>query len=409
MTVLGMDAAMLAARGGEWTAREIAQQPGAWAEVAEGVARAGLAAWLAPRLAARTDAGPMRIVLTGAGTSAFVGECLAPLLARALRRPVEAIATTDLVSAPRHWLHRDVPTLLVSFARSGNSPESVAAVQLAERLVTDCHHFIVTCNAEGALAAAARDCRDALVHVLPARTNDRGFAMTSSFTSMLGAAAHAFGVLGDAPGAAGADVIERGMPFAAALAGQGHARVVFLGANALKGLAHEAALKMLELTDGRVVAVHESPLGFRHGPKTIVDATTLVVLFLSADPHARRYDLDLLRELRADGRAGRVVAVGTRAADARSDGAAADFVIGALEDAGEAATLAPMAVFAQMLALRFSIAHGLTPDEPCVSGTVHRVVRGVTIHALDDDGGDGDDNDAAGTLAAIGTPTGGQP
>lgn len=379
MNVLGMDASMLEARGGAWTAREIAQQPQAWEEVAQGVARADLAGWLA----ARSPAGPMRIVLTGAGTSAFIGECLAPVLARALRRPVEAIATTDLVSSPRHWLHRAVPTLLVSFARSGNSPESVAAMQLAEQLVDDCHHFVVTCNAEGALAAGALGCRHALVHVLPARTNDRGFAMTSSFTSMFNAAAHAFGVLDAAPSAAGADVIDRGMSLAATLAAQGYRRIVFLGANALKGLAHEAALKMLELTDGQVVAVHESPLGFRHGPKTIVDATTLVVLFLSADPHARRYDLDLLRELRTDGRAGRVVAVGTRAEDAL--GADADFAIGGLDDADEAATVAPMAALAQMLALCFSLAHGLTPDEPCVSGTVHRVVRGVTIHGLDDD------------------------
>jgi tagatose-6-phosphate ketose/aldose isomerase len=381
-SMLGLDAAMLAERRGTWTAREIAQQPDAWGEVAQGVAAAGLAAWIT----ARRDAAPLRVVLTGAGTSAYLGECLAPVLSRAWRQPVEAIATTDLVAAPRQWLHAGRPTLLVSFARSGNSPESVAAVDLAERLVPSCHHLVLTCNADGALALRARGCRDAIVHVLPERTNDRGFAMTSSFTSLLLAAALAFGVLDTPPVAAGADVISRGLPLASELAARGCTRVVYLGAGALKGLAHEAALKMLELTDGRVVAVHESPLGFRHGPKTIVDATTLVVLFLSPDPFARRYDLDLLRELRADDRAARVVAIGTRPGDAA--GGDADFAIAGLASVdditAEIAAIAPMAAFAQMLALCHSLDRGLAPDEPSVSGTVHRVVRGVTIHALDE-------------------------
>lgn len=392
---LGLDPAMLAARGATWTAREIAQQPEVWAEVARGVAVAGLAGFVADALRDPRR----RVVLTGAGTSAFIGECLAPALARRWGRAVEAVATTDLVAAPHHALRRDEPLLLVSFARSGNSPESLAALDLADALVADCRHLVLTCNAEGALArraAANGGARPAAghrapapaparVHVLPARTDDRGFAMTSSFTSLLGAAAQAFDVL-DAPRVAAAeDVIARAGALCAELASAGHARVVFLGSHVLKGLAHEAALKLLELTDGRVVAVHESPLGFRHGPKTIVDQRTLVVLFLSPDDHARQYDADLLRELRADARAGRVLAVGTRHADAD----VADFVVAHLDDErdDEVAAVGPLAVFAQMLALHCSLARGLTPDTPNASGTVHRVVRGVTIHPLDADEG----------------------
>lgn len=69
------------------------------------------------------------------------------------------------------------------------------------------------------------------------------------------------------------------------------------------------------LTDGRVVSIGESPLGFRHGPKTIVNGSTLVVTLLSNDAYTRQYDLDLLRELRSDGVAGRVVALTARAAE----------------------------------------------------------------------------------------------
>ncbi len=100
-------------------------------------------------------------------------------------------------------------------------------------------------------------------------------------------------------------------------------RVVYLGSGALKGLAREAALKMLELTDGRVIAAADSPLGFRHGPKTILNGQSLVVVFLCNDPHARRYDLDLIAELTRDAVAARVITV----ADAPVSGRAFDLVL----------------------------------------------------------------------------------
>jgi tagatose-6-phosphate ketose/aldose isomerase len=155
--------------------------------------------------------------------------------------------------------------------------------------------------------------------------------------------------------------------------------VVYLGSNELRGLAREASLKLLELTDGQVVALFDSPLGFRHGPKTIVDADTLIVVMLSNDAQARRYDLDLLRELRNDGRAGRVLALSGRAEPELG----ADCVT--LDGAAEAADLAlalPYILFCQAFALLQSLALGLRPDTPSVSGTVNRVVRGVTIYPL---------------------------
>ena len=90
-----------------WTAREIAQQPEVWTAVGELVARerAGLDAFLQPLIANPH----LRIVLTGAGTSAYIGDCLAPALSARLRRRVEAIATTDLLSGPDLRLPADGP------------------------------------------------------------------------------------------------------------------------------------------------------------------------------------------------------------------------------------------------------------------------------------------------------------
>ena len=47
------------------------------------------------------------------------------------------------------------------------------------------------------------------------------------------------------------------------------------------------------------MAIHESSLGFRHGPKSILNEKSVVALFMSQDPYTRKYDLDILRELAA--------------------------------------------------------------------------------------------------------------
>jgi len=378
--ILGIDEERLDAAGAGLTAREIAQQPAVWPGIEALVAaqRGALDAFLAPLLA-RAD---LRIVLTGAGTSAFIGECLVPsMLGRGWR--VEAVPTTDLVSGPRQFLQPGVPTLLVSFGRSGSSPESVAAVALADQLVDEVYHLVVTCNADGALCQLAQGRANVHAILLPDATHDRGFAMTTSFTSMLLAAGGAFGVLAPgaigAPSSAGAHILDSMLPQLESLVAQRFRRVVYLGSNSLRGLAREASLKLLELTDGQVVALFDSPLGFRHGPKTIVDADTLVVVLLSNDPRARRYDLDLLRELRRDGRAGRVLALGGRAEPELGD----DCI--ALPGVGETSDLAlalPYILFCQAFALLQSLALGLRPDTPSVSGTVNRVVQGVTIYPL---------------------------
>lgn len=378
--ILGISVDRLDAAGAGLTAREIAQQPTIWPEIEDLVAqqRTALDAFLGPLLARPG----LRIVFTGAGTSAFIGECLVPAMLGAGWR-AEAVPTTDLVSGPHQFLQPKVPTLLVSFGRSGSSPESLAAVALADQLVDEVYHLVITCNADGELCRLARGRANAHAILLPDETHDRGFAMTTSFTSMLLAAASIFGVI--APGAAAAastaadHVLQAATPLLDALVARRFRRVVYLGSNELRGLAREASLKLLELTDGQVVALFDSPLGFRHGPKTIVDADTLIVVLLSNDAQARRYDLDLLRELRNDGRAGRVLALSGRAEPELG----ADCVT--LHGAAQADDLAlalPYILFCQAFALLQSLALGLRPDTPSVSGTVNRVVRGVTIYPL---------------------------
>jgi tagatose-6-phosphate ketose/aldose isomerase len=362
-----------------WTRQEIVQQP-ATLRATQALLRENIAAiegFIAPLLAQPN----LRIVLTGAGTSAFIGECLAPWLSRELGRPVEAIATTDIVSAPSLHLQPKTPTLLVSFGRSGSSPESVAAADLIDTQVNEAYHLVVTCNADGELGQ--RRGENIHVVVLPEATHDRGFAMTSSFSAMMFTALSIFCGISKLDGRinAIASAVEATLDDVKLLVGdlaqRGFKRVVYLGSGVFKGLSREAALKLMELSDGAVVTAFDTPLGFRHGPKTIIKPDTLAVVFVSNDPLTRRYDLDLIAELRRDGHCGELIVISAQADDN------AQVVVPGMAEAEDADLLFPFIVPAQLFGLAVSVALGLAPDRPNSSGTVNRVVQGVRIHTLE--------------------------
>lgn len=358
-----------------WTYREIFQQSDTLIDTARRIeAAAGdLRTFLLPVMGDNSA----RIILTGAGTSAFAGQLLAPYLSRALGRQVEAIPTTDLVSNPRDYLRADEPTLLVSFARSGNSPESTAAVALTDELVDYAFHLIITCAEDGQLAREKKGDDRAFVLLMPPETNDRGFAMTSSFTSMTLAALLTFAT--DVQ----VEAIVEGVRWMAEQIGRVQEiadtefeRIVYIGSGPLSGLARESALKMLELTAGNVVSFHDSSLGFRHGPKSVIDNHTLVVCYVSRDPYTRHYDLDLVRELRVGAGEENVVAISTEPAP---DLAWWTVPVDMPEDAQAALVYI---VFAQLLAACRSLNLGFDIDNPFPGGEVNRVVQGVTIHRL---------------------------
>lgn len=367
--------------GGAHTAEEIAQQPSMWTALA-GVldtARVRLDAFLGDRL---RDPGQL-VILTGAGSSGFIAEMVADQINAQWPAEVRAVHTTSLLTHPALYLRRERPTLLVSFGRSGSSPESVAVVELVRDQVTDARFLDITCNAEGELAKRGQGRSDTLSLLMPAASCDRAFAMTSSLSCMLLAALSVFDRapwpqrvqrLLDLAGH-GERALQGWDAAVGRLAQAAYTRVIYLGSGPLEALAREAALKVLELTGGRVLALANTPLGFRHGPKSTLNGDTLVVMLRSAQALSRRYEQDLLDELRGDGIAARVISVGPDGND-RAD---SDFVLAApaLPDPW----LAPLwLLMPQCYALQRSAALGMTPDNPFPDGTVNRVVQGVTIH-----------------------------
>ncbi len=378
---LGVGEAELAAKGALWTAREIEQQPRLLERTHALVAsqREALDAFVRPI----ADDPAARVVLAGAGSSAYIGECLVPPLGRELAARVEAVATTDIVSAPHLYLEPASPLLLVSLGRSGNSPESLAAARLAESAVSDVRHLVITCNADGELARIDVARRYALQ--LPEETHDLSFAMTSSFSCMMYAAHATLAArrAQDGKVEAIARATESVIGGTAAglreMAQSGYERVVYLGSGTLKGLAREAALKIGELSDGAIATCYDSPLGFRHGPKTFLTERTLVIVFVSNHPLTRRYDHDLVDELRSEGCAARVIEVNARPRPGMERDTIA---VPGMDTATDPDLLYPYVAIAQIFAFMCSRALDLSPDAPNRTGTVNRVVQGVRLHDL---------------------------
>ena len=120
MNPWGLSDEELKAKGAEHTAREMCQQPDAWEETLALLQKqeSKINAFIKPLLA-RKD---VRIVFTGAGTSAYAGDMAAPYLREQAGLEAFSFATTDIVATPHQFLVKDKPTVLVSFDSSGDSP-----------------------------------------------------------------------------------------------------------------------------------------------------------------------------------------------------------------------------------------------------------------------------------------------
>lgn len=388
--LLGLEISRLEDCSGLNTAKEIIQQPDTWRESVKNLIKNKIE--IKSFIDSFLSKKEFRIILTGAGTSAFAGEVCEPYLTSLLNKRVEAIATTDLVASPKSYFIKDIPTLLVSFARSGNSPESVHAVNLASQLVDDLYQIVITCNENGKLAKNTVNDEKSLLLLMPPQTNDLGFAMTSSFTTMVLNAMAVFNINNienfssdvDKLSNSVNDFIENNIEKVTSLSNEDFERIVYLGSSTSKGIARESALKVLELTAGKVNASYDTPLGFRHGPKSVVDDETVSVIYISNDEYTRQYDLDLAKEMLAHKKNDKVVIVGDNIEEDILNKADYVFNVENINYNVENKVLLPLQqiIFGQMLSFLKSVNLGITPDNPCPTGEVNRVVQGVILHEL---------------------------
>lgn len=378
-------------RGTLHTPHEIAQQPDTWQKTFTLLAskRQEIAGFL-ERAGIKGSKGlKPTVLLIGAGTSDYIGRCLHHLLRRQWQCEVIPVPSTSLLIDFPEYLVKGTPYLWVSFSRSGESPEGVAVLERALKELPEAHHLIVTCNAEGRMIRMAQDKANCLGIVLDDATNDRGLAMTSSFSNMVLAGqllAHIFSPESYEPiftqiVEAGRDLLPRAAETAASLAREGYSRACFVGSGLLAGIAQESALKLLELTAGRVKTMAESTLGLRHGPMAALDHETLFVSFLSSAESRRNYEMDLLREI------GEKKLVRTRLAVTGNGGALrqdvdAEHFLSTSRQWNVPDLYRPVVdvIFGQLLGLFSSLHLGLKPDTPSPNGAISRVVHTIGIY-----------------------------
>jgi tagatose-6-phosphate ketose/aldose isomerase len=368
-------------RGLLYTPAEIAQQPATWRTTHRlfEESRAELANFLQQAHRERWT-----IYLVGAGTSDYIGHSIANLLRRRWGCEVSAIASTDLLTNRDDLVIPDRDYLWISFSRSGDSPEGVAVLEQALAANPRVRHLIVSCNKNGRMVELAQGNKKCFAMLLDDAVNDRSLAMTSSFTNMVvfgQELAHLWDegrfdeTLERMISGAGY-ILDKGAILAHNLAQHGYRRACFVGAGALAATARESALKILELTSGDIQTMHETTLGLRHGPMSSLNKETLFTEFISTDDRRRRYDLDLLNEIRAKQVVRTIVAVGQT--DAASDHS---LHCAAFNDLDDAYRPAVDVIFSQMLGLFSSIELGLKPDSPSPNGLISRVVERFAIYA----------------------------
>ena len=367
------------------TLREILQQPQTWRRTYERVQ-----SFSGPIAEFLESAGvganrPLNVFLVGAGTSDYIGKSVCALLQKSWGCNVEAVPSTELLTNMEDHLISDRDYLWISFSRSGDSSEGVAVLEQALTQFPRVKHLIVTCNQNGRMARSFENEKNVLSFVLDDEVNDRGLAMTSSFSNMVIAAqalAHlrtlgAYGSIVESLATSASLVLSAAMSVCERIVEQGFSKVCFLGTGPLKGAAVESALKVLELTGGRVIGFAESFLGLRHGPLSAVDSDTLVVAFLSADSRRRAFEIDLLKEILDKKLTAKYLVI----APTQAENPFPDTL--SLQLSAPISDLYLPSLFVlvgQLLGLFASLREGLRPDEPSPRGAISRVVSHVTIY-----------------------------
>jgi len=302
------------------------------------------------------------VLLMGSRTSLYSAQSAAHAFMELTGITATAIPPSEIFLSPASTVPRQGRVLAFIISRSGTTSEALLAASYLREHAPHVTTVGVTCNAGTKLEAACDACLP-----MPFAT-ERSVVMTQSFSTMLLAlqivAARMAGndaVLEEMQGLPA--LFKEQLAEKDALARQLAAArtwdtAIFLGLAGNNGLAEEGTLKLKEMTQTTCEAYN--PLEFRHGPISIVDDETLIVMLESHREQA--YLADMYRDLSRPG--ARVVAVGPH----EMDGPDHRLVIG--KDLSDLARCVLSIPFAQLLAFHRATTLGLDPDQPRNLGQV---------------------------------------
>src|SRR4029077_17757333 len=182
------------------------------------------------------------VYLVGAGTSDYTGRAISYLLRKNWQCEVIAVPSTDLLTQMEQLILPGRKYLWISFSRSGDSSEGVAVLEKARERYPNIHHVVISCNANGRMLKESAGDPKTLGICMIDEANDRGLAMTSSFSNMVifgQCLAHIASLEAYKPVlkklvAAGRSLLPRAADCAAALAKQEYKKAFLVGSGPLR-------------------------------------------------------------------------------------------------------------------------------------------------------------------------------
>lgn len=322
----------------------------------------------------------LKALFTGAGSSAYVGD-----VARMARNTsvmpnfeFESVPTTHFVTDPQLYIDNQTVYLVVSFARSGNSPETKATVEFVNELSQHVYHLFITNNKDGFLGAYEAEKDNVFKVILPEETNDKSLAMTSSFSSMLFAS---YLLFGGEVSPQFFEIAESNFEWleqqAQAVNAMTFSKVFYVATGLIGELTKEVSLKLNELTAGQTEIARETTLGFRHGPKAGLSKDAIFIMMRSNGTYHRQYEDDLIKEVGQVKDRYKMYIL-----DGQSDASEHTVQLPQSESLSDMELALQYLMFGQLLAAQRSNALGLNPDNPSPDGFINRVVKGVTVYPV---------------------------
>ena len=336
---------------GAQTIREILSEPRTWTQCLAQLTETGQLRALSEELPKKAE-----WVFVGCGSSFYLAQVAAATWSILTSGPARAIPASEILLFPNLLPEACQPVLI---SRSGQTSEIVDVARYCEQELK-IRTLAVTCGTGTPLEKNSSH-----VIQLP-MADDKSTVMTRSFTSMLFAlqalAAERAGrqdflaALRGLPAQMEPQMADLERKLRSLANARGYADYVFLGQGPFFGVAQESMLKVTEMSCSYAQAFHT--LEFRHGPKAIVSAETLVTFFLSESG----FDAEtaVLEEIKGLGGATLVVTNAANSLVRRC----ADFLIELSLDAPEAARPAASVIAGQLLCFHTAIRKGFDPDQP---------------------------------------------
>jgi len=304
------------------------------------------------------EGGFREAIFIGCGSTYYLSLAAASIFQALTGVRARALPASELLLFPHSSLLRKEPALLVAISRSGETTETLRAVQLFKEGYGK-EVLAVSCQEESRLMTHAS------LALMAKEAKERSVVQTRSFVSMFLVAQLCAGIAAERPDycrqlralpARGKRLVAEESSLIQKIGEElNFRRFFFLGSGPNYGLACEAMLKMKEMSLSYSEAFHF--LEFRHGPKSMVDEETLLVGLLS--DAALRYEVALLAEMRGYGAKTLVLAE-----EGERGELSADYLILLRSGLTEMARGILFMPLLQLLAYHRATAKGLDPDRP---------------------------------------------